>query len=98
MTLHDYIEAQGAGTISRLMRTTGCAATTLHGVLDGAPIARYELAKRIADATGGAVTVHELCDRDLVLADAKRHGRPYKKPKKARTKVAKKPAKSARAA
>lgn len=79
MTLHDYIEAQGAGTISRLMRTTGCAATTLHGVLDGAPIARYELAKRISDATGGVVTVAELCEREVVEADARRHGRPYRK-------------------
>jgi hypothetical protein len=62
MRLREYLEAAGHGEISRLVRTAGVAGSTIHDVLNGKPIKKYETAKRISDATGGRVTVAELCE------------------------------------
>lgn len=75
MTLHDWIEQQGGGEISRLVRVTGCAASSLHNHLNGQPIGRYETAKKISDATDGAVSIADLCESEVVRAAAAQRGR-----------------------
>ena len=68
MLLREYLDTKARGEISRLVRATGCAGSTIHDVLNGKPIARYETAKRISDATGGAVTVESLCGSQAVAS------------------------------
>jgi len=62
MRLADWIEREGRGAISRLVRETGCAASTFHTHINGKPIAEYQTAKRISEATGGEVSIEELCE------------------------------------
>ena len=62
MRLREYIDTKGRGEISRIVRVAGVAGTTVHDALNGNPVARYETAKRISDATGGAVSIAELCE------------------------------------
>lgn len=62
MRLREYLDAAGHGEISRLVRAAGVAGSTIHDVLNGKPIKRYETAKRISEATGGKVSVAELCE------------------------------------
>lgn len=64
MRLREYIEAAGHGEISRLVRAANVAGSTIHDHLNGRPIRKYETAKRISDATGGKVSVAELCEVD----------------------------------
>lgn len=61
MTLREYIDAHGHGTIMRLVREAGVAASTIYDHLHGKPIRSYPTAERIAAATGGAVTITDLC-------------------------------------
>lgn len=75
MTLHEWIAAKGAGEISRLVRETGCAGTTFHDVLNGHALKRYDIAKKISDATGGKVSVADLCEQAIVEQSAREHGR-----------------------
>jgi hypothetical protein len=72
MRLREYIDTAGHGEISRIVRAAGVAASTLHDVLNGKPIRRYETAKKIAAATGGKVTVEELCEAPAKPAKRKR--------------------------
>lgn len=62
MTFPDWIQSQPHGTLKRLERETGVAYSTLHRARIGEPIGSYATAKKIADATAGAVTVAELCE------------------------------------
>ena len=61
MLLREYIDAKGRGEISRLVRETGCAGSTIHDVLNGKPIAKFATAQKIAAATGGLVSAESLC-------------------------------------
>ena len=62
MTLHDWVENQGRGELSRLARETGLAYTTVFGAAQGRRLKSYARAKLLSDATGGAVTIAELCE------------------------------------
>jgi len=64
MRLHDWIEREGPGALSRLMRATGLAYSTVTYIARGRKCPRYETAKRISEATGGEVSIPELCDPD----------------------------------
>lgn len=60
---------KGRGEISRIVRETGLAFTTVQrAATHGKLIEVYDCAKRISDATGGVVSVKELCE-PVVLAE-----------------------------
>ena len=62
MMLSEYVRSKGSGEISRIVRVAEVANTTVHRALKGQPVSRYETAKRISDATGGVVSIAELCE------------------------------------
>lgn len=46
----------------RLVRETGLAQRTIYAIRDGENRPRYATAKKISEATGGAVTIEDLCE------------------------------------
>lgn len=62
MLLKDWIIREGRGAASRLVRETGLAASTIDYAVRGEPISKYDTAKRISVATGGDVSIEELCE------------------------------------
>jgi hypothetical protein len=73
MTLADWVKKQGRGAISRLMRETGLAYTTILAARDQRWTARGDTARKISEATGGAVSIAELCG--AAAAPSKRRAR-----------------------
>jgi hypothetical protein len=76
MQLHDWITAQPRGAITRLHTRTGIAYATLHKSYRGKRV-RYATAVRISTATGGAVSIAELCEPSPIaaLGDLRRRAR-----------------------
>ena len=62
MHLDEYIARQGHGAKARLSRDTGLDYTTIFKAAQRKPIGRYATARRISLATGGEVSIDELCD------------------------------------
>ncbi len=60
MHLAEWIDSQPYGEISRLARETGLVFNTIQYLRFGRHIPSYATAKKISDATGGAVTLDEL--------------------------------------
>jgi transcriptional regulator with XRE-family HTH domain len=61
MTFDDWAKKQPHGTLKRLERELGVGYSTLMRLRRGEHIARYDVAKKISDATGGEVSVDEIC-------------------------------------
>ncbi len=63
MRLAEYVASQNKhGLIARLARDSGLAYGTVYNLAKkGELLKRYDLAQRLSDATGGAVSVAELC-------------------------------------
>jgi hypothetical protein len=68
MRFREWVDTQPKGTMTRIQRETGLGYTTIMRARRGEPIAHYETAKRISDATGGEVTVEELCEPEVLQA------------------------------
>jgi hypothetical protein len=62
MRLREWVENRGRGELVRLMHATRVAYTTLHKLANDQNTARYPTAKKISAATGGAVSIAELCE------------------------------------
>ena len=62
MTLEDFVKERGHGAIAQLARKAGVSQPTVVKAVRGEPIGRWEVAKRISEATGGAVSIQELCE------------------------------------
>ena len=62
MTLAEYIEKDGYGSITRIMRDSGCAYMTVWRAVRGLGAVRLATAKAISQATRGEVSIAELCD------------------------------------
>ncbi len=60
MNLRDYSRAEGV-SLSEIMRRADVAYTTVLKAAEG-KLKRYDIAKRISEVTGGAVSVDEMCD------------------------------------
>ncbi len=71
MLLSEWVEKNGRGSLSRLSRETGLAYTTIFTALGG-KIKRYDVAKKISDATNGAVSVADCCEPNGHAAKAVR--------------------------
>lgn len=62
MRLGQWVKQQGVGELTRLRRETGVAYTTIHLLAHDHHPATYAVAVKLSDATGGAVSVAELCE------------------------------------
>ena len=62
VTLSEWIDSKGRGEVSRLTRVTGLAYTTIMYARDGRKRVGYETAKAISDATGGKVSIADICE------------------------------------
>lgn len=62
MRLSEWVTTRGKGELARLTRVTGLSYPTVHGLANGRHRARYATAKLISAATGGAVSIVELCE------------------------------------
>ena len=102
MDLGTYVEQQERGALTRLQKSTGMSYAMLWKIAtNGLRIKHYGVARRLSDATGGAVSIADLCE-PLPEAVQRRldKSRLDRARKKAAAKTAKavKPAKSKRAA
>jgi hypothetical protein len=61
MRFPDWVEAQEKGALKRIERETGVGYTTLMRLRAGEAISRYDVAEKISKATGGAVSIQEIC-------------------------------------
>jgi hypothetical protein len=62
MHLDEYVAREGRGTLERLRDQTKLAYTTLYRAKRREPIKTWEAAKAISIATGGVVSIPELCE------------------------------------
>lgn len=62
MRLDEWVAQSAAGELSRLARKTKLAYTTVFAIAHGQQTPRYNTAKRLSDATGGEVSIAELCE------------------------------------
>lgn len=62
MRLREWVTAGGKGAISRLVAVTGLTYPTIHALARDKRRARYETAAIICAATGGVVSIAELCE------------------------------------
>lgn len=62
MTLREYVLAEGRGVISRMVRESGVANSTIHACLRGERVAKLETATRISRATKGKVPAMTLLE------------------------------------
>jgi hypothetical protein len=80
MRLEEWIEQAGRGELARIQRATGLSYQCVHAVVHGRK-PEYDTARRISEATDGAVTISELyAPRPPVRINRKR-----RKPKAAAT-------------
>lgn len=63
MRLAEYVKSRPRGEIARLARVSGVTTSVLSELVGGHRLlSRYSVAKRVSNATGGVVTVAELCE------------------------------------
>lgn len=62
MTLDEYVRMRGRGTLTDLCKAADVSYTTLHKIKGGMRLKRWDIAKRISEATLGEVSVAELCE------------------------------------
>lgn len=63
MKLAEYVEREGWGSIQRICERSGVSYPTVHGAAKHwTPITKYDVAKAISEATGGEVSIKELCE------------------------------------
>lgn len=61
MRFPEWYASQPRGTGQRLVRELNIGTTTIHRLNQGGLVTAYELASKISAATGGAVSIEELC-------------------------------------
>jgi len=63
MRLVEWVKSQPRGEISRIMRRAEVGSSTIvRHLRTGRPIVHYDTAQKISEATGGAVSIAELCE------------------------------------
>ena len=68
MEFSTWVSKQPRGVLKRIEREANVGYTTLHRLMRGERIDSYSLAKRVSDATEGAVTVDDLCEASSAVA------------------------------
>lgn len=64
MTLVEWLEADGRGAVSRLSRKSDISMLTIRRVRDGLKLRNVVVARKISDATGGAVSTESMIELD----------------------------------
>lgn len=59
--MSEWVQRRGRGAITHIFRASGVAYSTVYAAAKGQRIKRYDTARAISDATGGEVTVEDLC-------------------------------------
>lgn len=63
MDLAAYVKLKGTGEMTRLHRESGVSYATIHRLSKkGHRLSHYDSAKRLSEATGGVVSIAELCE------------------------------------
>lgn len=63
MTLEEYVKKHGRGTIAKISREAAVSYQTIWLLVNrDLNLKLYDVAKRISDATGGQVSIKELCE------------------------------------
>ena len=64
MRLKEYLDSKPRGELARLQERSGVTYGTIWNLANkpGEVLKTYDTAKRLSDATGGAVTIAELCE------------------------------------
>ncbi len=62
MLLSEYMSRENAPSLAELAEASGVSYTTLKAARRGMKLKLYDVAKKIEEATGGQVTVKELCE------------------------------------
>lgn len=62
MRLDEYVAKHGRGTMRVLAEASGVSYLTIRNATQGMRIKLYDIALAISKATGGAVSVAELCE------------------------------------
>lgn len=65
MRFTDWLKAQPRGSMARLERESGISHTTGFRLVNGCRVTNFEIATRVSAATGGQVSIAELCDLSL---------------------------------
>jgi hypothetical protein len=76
MDLDSYIRGRPYGEHARIAREADVFYTTLTAIRQRRAVPKYETARRISDATGGAVSIAELCEPPPPKPMRARKGRP----------------------
>lgn len=61
MRMPEYIKDKPRGEKARLARVSGLAYGTVHNVCNGELLKTYDAAEKLSAATGGVVSIDELC-------------------------------------
>lgn len=61
MTLREWLNEKGPGAMTRLARDSGVSEQTLRAVARGLRMNRFDKANAVSIATGGLVTLDDLC-------------------------------------
>jgi hypothetical protein len=61
MLLEQWVDQAGPGAIVRLQHQTGLSYTAVHKAVRRQSSPDYETARRISEATGGKVSIAEIC-------------------------------------
>jgi hypothetical protein len=64
MRFPEWARQQPRGALKRIERDHGVGYNTLARLMRGETLANYTVAKKISDATDGAVTVAEICEAE----------------------------------
>ena len=62
MRLSKWLADKGRGAKAELQRVSGVSYTTIQKAERGIPIRNYAVAQKLSEATGGDVSVRDLCD------------------------------------
>lgn len=68
MTLSEWCEKEGRGALTRLTKATGLTFAAVSRVVKGTAQARADTAKKLSDATGGAVSAASILGIDEPVA------------------------------
>ena len=62
MRLSEWLEKRGWGSAAQLSYDTRISTATISKAVRGERIGQYRIAKKLSEATGGEVSIEELCD------------------------------------
>lgn len=75
MRFPEWVKQQPRGVLKRIEREHDVGYNTLARLVRGETLSNYTVAKKISDATGGAVSIAEICEAAPGPAKVRPHAR-----------------------